>query len=209
MFSHRHIDSNPMHSKTRKKSIFFSLLGAGAITFIATAASSGYSQTPIKQVELNRVTAARHYLEIVCPLNASVLKVRQLYPKLIAAQQEIENATKQRLIDKSEASLQLLADVTKKGSDLLEEHKQLQKALASSYRKMSEELLNPIYTWPDDVRNDVKAGAAASLEMVALINENLDYKLRVEPPNGIMMVFSSIRAKLSLKERGADCQSSQ
>jgi hypothetical protein len=192
-----------------KPRVVGSLLAASAITFVAIAANSGYSQTPIKQVELNKVTAARHYLEIVCPSNAAILKGRKVMSRLLTAKQELENAIRQRSLDKSESSLQRLNDETKKGIVLLEDHKKLQRELASSYRKTSNELLNPVYIWPEDVRNDIKAGAAAYLERAAIINEKLDYEITVQPPNGIAMIFSSIRAKLGLNERGADCQSSQ
>jgi hypothetical protein len=180
------------------------LLAMGTVAHI-TAANKGLSQTADQQVELNKGAAAVRYLKAACAVNKAVSKERQATERMKTANEELKSAMKRWSSEKSEASSKLLGDATNKAAKLLDNYKQARSEVASSHREMAKELLDPLYIWPDEVRDEIKVAAATSLEIATQIKDSLNNSTKVNPPNGIGMAYSTIRAKLNLNERGVDC----
>ena len=182
------------------------IVGAAVLIALAGGSYGAYTYISGLPKRLNKEEAAKRYLEIVCPGNA-------LNPEIITI------STKGKALNDE---IQFIHGRTYYGEAALAEAQRRQDALEKEYATQSKKynlilakkrelnrqeakmFSDPDYVWPDDVKDEIKQAAAARMENASDITDYLS-GVSKEGGDDNNQVFSTIRLRLGLTERGTGC----
>lgn len=196
---------NPPESPSpRRPSALLNLVLLGAIALTATTPLiANYVRNLPKN--LSREEAGKRYLAIICPSNAQIEDLNQLFTDYNSAKLESKRLTSQRFtigpeLDRAQARVN---ELDQQMTDLGTRIRERAKTLHSTFLTDAKELRNPKFIWPSEVRQDILTMATeteATARVYLALSQGRDGG---KTPD--RQVTSRIRQKLGLGDRNTGC----